>query len=165
MSKSPEPRLSFYGVGPKIMIPSLSTTLLAGVATRYWPEICIVHIVPRQVSILGGILLLIIGVAIWLIAGHSVLSAYREDRLVTSGLFGVVRNPIYSAWIVFIFPSIALLCQSWPFLLPSFVGYILFQRLIHRENEYLEKRFGEAYHVYKDEVNALIPFPKKKMHD
>lgn len=162
MSKSPEPRLSFYGVGPRIMIPSLLTTLLAGIATRYWPEICVVHVVPRFVSILGGILLLVIGVASWLLAGFAVMQGYREDRLVTSGLFGVVRNPIYSAWIVLIFPGIALFCRSWPFLLSSLVGYLLFLRHIHLENEYLEKRFGDAYRTYKAKVNALIPFPKRK---
>ena len=162
MNKPEEPRLSRWGVGPRIMIPSLISAVLAGVASRYWSEVCVVHSVPRLLSIVGGILLVVVGLTIWLIAVSAVMRAYNDDRLVTSGIFGWVRNPIYSAWIVFIFPGIAMLCRSWPLLLPAFVGYVLFRQLIHRENEYLENRYGDAYRVYKAEVNALIPFLRKK---
>ncbi len=154
--------LSRWGVGPKITILALISAILAGVATRLWPEVCVVQAVPRTVAVVGGLVLLAIGLSIWGLAVPAVMRAYSEDRLETAGVFGLVRNPIYSAWIVFNFPGIALFCRSWPLLAPSLVGYVVFQQLIHRENDYLEKRFGEAYRTYKAEVNALIPFPRRK---
>jgi protein-S-isoprenylcysteine O-methyltransferase Ste14 len=31
-----------------------------------------------------------------------------------------------------------------------------------RENEYLEKRFGDDYRKYNARVNQLVPFPRSK---
>jgi protein-S-isoprenylcysteine O-methyltransferase Ste14 len=149
--------LSRWGVGPKITVPMLLTALLAGAATWLWPEVCVVRAAPRYATIPCGVLLLAVGLFIWRLGVPAVMRAYNDDRLVTTGVFGWVRNPIYSAWIVFNIPGIALLCRSWPLLLPSLVGYTFFKRLIHRENEYLENRFGETYRTYKAEVPELFP--------
>jgi protein-S-isoprenylcysteine O-methyltransferase Ste14 len=82
--------------------------------------------------------------------------------LATAGLFGIVRNPMYAAWIVFIIPGLVLLTRSWPLLLTPLVAYTAFKLLIRRENEYLEKRFGEDYRKYRAEVNELFPWPRKQ---
>jgi protein-S-isoprenylcysteine O-methyltransferase Ste14 len=150
-------RLSRWGVGPKITIPLLLTTLLAGMATRLWPDVCVVRAIPQYVAISFGVVLLVFGLSIWRLAVPAVMRAYSDDRLVTTDVFSLVRNPIYSAWIVFNIPGIALLCRSWPLLLPSLVGYVFFKKLIRRENEYLEKRFGEAFRTYKANVPELFP--------
>ena len=91
---------------------------------------------------------------------RSVMGAYKEDQLATGGLLAIVRHPIYSAWIVFILPGLAFLSQSWPMLLTPLVAYAVFKVLIHREDEYLEERFGEAYLDYRARVNELIPVPR-----
>jgi protein-S-isoprenylcysteine O-methyltransferase Ste14 len=149
--------ISRWGVGPRITIPLLLTTLIAGAATWQWPEVCVVWAVPRCVTIPFGMALLVIGLSMWRLGVPAVMRAYNDDRLVTTGVFSLVRNPIYSAWIVFNIPGIALVCRSWPLLLPSLIGYVFFKRLIHRENEYLENRFGEAYRAYKANVPELFP--------
>jgi hypothetical protein len=61
------------------------------------------------------------------------------------------------AWIVFDLPGIALVCRSWPLVLPSLVGYALFKRLIRREDGYLEERFGMTYRSYRAEVPEVFP--------
>ena len=38
----------------------------------------------------------------------------------------------------------------------------IFKARIGRENEYLEKRFGDDYRTYKARVNELVPFPRRK---
>jgi protein-S-isoprenylcysteine O-methyltransferase Ste14 len=107
----------------------------------------------------GGILLAL-GVPMWLTGAISVMRAYNRDQLVTSGVFGLVRNPVYSAMIVLNLPGIALLTRSWPLFPMPLVAYTVFKLLIHREDEYLERRFGQAYLDYRARVNELIPVPR-----
>jgi protein-S-isoprenylcysteine O-methyltransferase Ste14 len=42
------------------------------------------------------------------------------------------------------------------------VAYMVFKARIGRENEYLEKRFGDEYRKYKVQVSELVPFPRRK---
>jgi protein-S-isoprenylcysteine O-methyltransferase Ste14 len=153
--------LSRFGVGPRIMLTAAAYAALAGVATRLWPQVCILPSVFRWPSLVVGIALVVVGVPMLLVAVKTGMAAYNSDKLATTGIFSVVRNPMYSAWIVFIIPGLVLLTRSWPLFLTPLVAYILFKLLIHRENEYLEKRFGDAYRKYRDEVNELLPWPRK----
>ena len=75
-------------------------------------------------------------------------------------IVALVRNPIYSAWIVFLIPELAMFSRSWPVLLTPLVAYLAFKTLIRREEEYLEKRFGQRYLGYKSHVNELVPIPR-----
>jgi protein-S-isoprenylcysteine O-methyltransferase Ste14 len=50
--------------------------------------------------------------------------------------------------------------HSWPLFLTPVVAYLVFKAKIRRENEYLEKRFGEDYREYKAQVNELVPVPR-----
>jgi protein-S-isoprenylcysteine O-methyltransferase Ste14 len=88
------------------------------------------------------------------------MAAYGGDALVTTGVFALVRHPIYSSWIVLIFPGLALLCRSWPLLGASLAAYIVFKTSIGKEDEYLDRRFGSAYREYRSRVNEIIPFPR-----
>jgi hypothetical protein len=78
------------------------------------------------------------------------------------GIYGLVRNPIYCAWVVFLIPGLALLFPSWPLLLTPSVAYISFRARIWQEEAYLEERFGDAYRTYRSEVPELLPFPRPR---
>jgi len=78
----------------------------------------------------------------------------------TAGVFALVRHPLYSAMIVLNLPGIALLTRSWPLFLMPLVAYTVFKLLIHREDEYLDRRFGRAYLDYRARVNEVIPIPR-----
>jgi hypothetical protein len=84
----------------------------------------------------------------------------QGDWPVTSGVFGLVRHPVYSAWIVFNIPAIALLFRSWPLLLTPLLAYAVFKLSIRTEDEYLESRFGPEFLDYRARVNELIPVPR-----
>jgi protein-S-isoprenylcysteine O-methyltransferase Ste14 len=75
-------------------------------------------------------------------------------------LFLLVRHPVYAAWITLGFPGLALLDRSWPMLLTPWIAYAIFRRLIHRVDEYLEQRFGQAYRDYRRRVNEVIAIPR-----
>ena len=155
-----EARLSRWGVGPKIALGAVVYASLAAVATYLWPEVCLLHFVPYAAFLVLGAILLAVGVPLWLAGVVAAMTAYNKDSLVTSGVFGIVRHPIYAAWIVFNLPGIALLCRSWPLLATALVAYAVFKLTIRREDEYLEQRFGQAYRDYRWRVNEIVPMPK-----
>jgi protein-S-isoprenylcysteine O-methyltransferase Ste14 len=153
-------KMTHFGVGPKIMLPAFVYAILAGIATYYFPKIFLLRSIPYYILISAGIILLIIGIPMLLIAARAMFRAFDRGELVTTGAFGLVRNPIYCAWIFFILPALALFCRSWPMLLTSLVAYIIFKMLIKREEQYLEEKFGKAYLDYRSRVNEIIPIPK-----
>jgi protein-S-isoprenylcysteine O-methyltransferase Ste14 len=155
-----EARLSRWGIGPRIALAAGGYAVLAAVATYAWPDLCLVRSIPSWTLLVLGGSLLAIGIPLWLAGVRAAMSAYNRDSLVTSGVFGVVRHPIYSAWIVFNLPAIALLCRSWPLLGAALVAYTVFKLTIKREDEYLARRFGKAYSDYRSRVNEIIPFPQ-----
>ena len=155
-----EQRLSRWGVGPRIVLSTVAYAVLAGAATYTWPEVCLVQWPPYAVFATVGWILLAMGVAMWLAAVVTVMRAYNRDELVTSGVFAMVRHPVYSSAIVFNLPAIALLTRSWPLFLMPLVAYTIFKLLIHREDEYLERRFGQAYLDYRARVNEVVPIPR-----
>ncbi len=157
-----EHRLSRFGIGPKIAVSATVCLALAAAATHFWPDVCVVRAAPYGVCVALGALLVLLGVPMWLIAVVSVMRAYNSDRLVTSGVFGLCRHPVYGAWIVLILPGIALITRSWVFLIPPIVACAVFKALIRTEDEYLDKRFGPAYVEYRATVNEIVPFPIKR---
>ena len=125
-----------------------------------WPELCMISAVPYALFLVVGSALLLVGAAMLAVAARAATVAYNSDQLATTGVFGLVRNPIYSAWIVFLIPGSALLTHSWPMFLTPVAAYIVFKARIGWENEYLERRFGEAYRKYKTDVRELFPIPR-----
>jgi protein-S-isoprenylcysteine O-methyltransferase Ste14 len=142
------------------MVSAGTYAAVAGLVTWLWPDICLVTVVPRVVFVAAGIVLLVVGIPMLLVAAQAAMTAYNADRLATTGIFGIARNPVYSAWIIFIIPGLVLLSRSWPLFLTPVAAYLVFKVRIGRENEYLEKRFGEAYRRYEAQVNELFPFPR-----
>ena len=81
------------------------------------------------------------------------------DRLVTDGPFAHVRNPLYLGNF---FLSTGVVIMSWAWMpWMAFVFFPLFwiqySFIVHLEEEYLSKRFGERYEDYCRHVRRWIP--------
>jgi protein-S-isoprenylcysteine O-methyltransferase Ste14 len=149
--------MSIWGVGPAVGLPTACYGLAAVVSTRIWPSALAIGGVPYPwLAVLGG-LLLAIGAAWYAIAVRTVRKAYREQRLVTGGVYAVCRHPIYAGWILLILPAIALLLDSWPVLSTAAVMYVLTRIHVRREEQGLEAEFGDRYVDYKRRTNAIFP--------
>ena len=155
-----EPRLTRWGVGPRISLAASIYAVVAASATVVWPDVCLMRFLPAAVWFTLGGILLAIGVPMLAVAATTVMKAYNRDQLVTTGIFALSRNPVYAAWILFIGPGMMLFTQSWPLLLTPVAAYLAFRALIHREDDYLDRRFGQAYRDYRARVNELVPVPR-----
>ena len=81
-----------------------------------------------------------------------------EHRLVTSGIYGVVRHPIYLS-VILESLSIPLIGNAYYTLLGTVCLYwpVLLWRLWMEEQAMVEK-FGDQYVAYQRQVPALVPF-------
>ncbi len=85
------------------------------------------------------------------------LSTPRADRLNTSGLYSVVRNPLYFGNMLIWFGIVSMLHQWWLSGLILLISYIYHRTIIVAEEAYLASRFGSAYLEWRQRTPAFIP--------
>jgi protein-S-isoprenylcysteine O-methyltransferase Ste14 len=89
-------------------------------------------------------------------AGTPVPSNQAVRALVTSGIHGWSRNPIYVGMLL-LYAGIGTAARSpWVLILALPLIIILRYGVIAREETYLERRFGDAYRDYKARVRRWL---------
>jgi len=79
----------------------------------------------------------------------------HPDALVTSGVFGITRNPIYVAFAFVLIGEF--LIQPYPLLLAYAVaGAALFHRQVLREEAFLRQHYGSEYEEYCRRVPRYV---------
>jgi len=83
--------------------------------------------------------------------------AQKASALNTSGLYSVVRNPLYLGN-YFIALGISLLPREWylPVII-SLAFFLYYERIIAREEEFLEEKFGERFKAWAAMTSVIIP--------
>jgi protein-S-isoprenylcysteine O-methyltransferase Ste14 len=76
--------------------------------------------------------------------------------LVTSGVYGLSRNPIYIGLVAGLLGLALLVDSLWLLLLVPIVALVLDRGVILREETYLEEKFGEDYRDYKRRVRRWL---------
>ena len=150
-------RLSIWGIGANLALVSALYGAAALAATFLWPEIFAVRGLPYACFLVPGVVLIVVGLPIYALSVRTLVKAFGQKRLVTTGVYAVCRNPIYAVWIVLLVPAIALLTRSWPVLTLSLLMYVIVRVQGRREEENLEALFGQEYVEYKRRVNAVFP--------
>ncbi|WP_419781951.1 methyltransferase family protein [Maridesulfovibrio sp.] len=152
-----ERKMTIFGVGLKIFKPTIIYGLAALIITLIFPRIFLMTFLPSAAfNIMGG-MLLGIGIAFLFISGVTVKKAIAEERLETTGTFSIVRNPLYFAWIAFVFTGSALATQAWLLFGMSVIAYYKFLHHIPEEENMLEETFGKEYLEYKKRVPSIVP--------
>jgi protein-S-isoprenylcysteine O-methyltransferase Ste14 len=85
-----------------------------------------------------------------------VISLEPQATLITSGPYRFSRNPLYLGGNVFIFFGAALLLGSPTALVVTALHIPLMDRFIRREEEQLERNFGDAWRNYKRQVRRWL---------
>jgi protein-S-isoprenylcysteine O-methyltransferase Ste14 len=71
----------------------------------------------------------------------------KSDKLVTTGVFALTRNPIYVAFGLILLGQF-LVCPNWILLLYLGGGFWLFHRQVLREEVFMSGFYGEEYLRY-----------------
>src|SRR5215831_16604843 len=85
-----------------------------------------------------------------------VIALEPQKTLITSGPYRFSRHPLYLGGNVFIFFGAALLFGSPTALCTTAMHLPLMDRFIRREEEQLERDFGEAWQRYKQRVRRWV---------
>lgn len=145
------------GIGIKLLAAMAAAFFLTGILTYLQPDIFCIDFISASTLRIAGIALIGVGIAIKLSSSRVPSTAFKKKELITTGIFSCIRHPMYSSWILFIAPGIALLFRSWLMLAASLVGYFSFKRLIKEEDEYLTRTFGQTYLDYRSRVGEIFP--------
>ena len=151
--------MNIVGQGGKIILFTLPSLIAAIVVHAYWPHIAALPESIRFIQPVGYVLLLL-GLILWGTAVLQLLTGFSQGKLVTTGAYGVVRNPIYASVTFFVLPAVALLTFTWVYLVPSVCLYIGVMIFIGVEEQQLTRAFGKVYEDYLARVDRLIPFKK-----
>ena len=79
----------------------------------------------------------------------------HPDKLITSGVFAMSRNPIYVAF-AFILLGQFLIFSNWILLVYIGAAIWLFHRQVLREEDYLKQHYGNEYLEYCDRVRRYF---------
>lgn len=151
--------MNIVGQGGKIILFVLPSLLLAICAHKYLPNLVALPENIRWIKLLGYVLL-IPGLTLWGSAVGQLLMGFSKGKLVTTGAYGVVRNPIYSSVTFFILPAVALMTLTWVYLIVSVFLYVGVMIFIGTEEQQLTHAFGPQYEAYMASVDRLVPLKK-----
>jgi protein-S-isoprenylcysteine O-methyltransferase Ste14 len=112
---------------------------------------------------LAGLAPLAIGVALaasgsrlFAKAGTNIIPFSESTALVTDGVFGFSRNPMYTGMFLALAGTAVLLNGFWPWLVIIPFAAIIRLYFVHHEEQLLEQAFGEDYLSYQGRVRRWI---------
>lgn len=131
--------------------------IVAGLGVRFgW------YVLPRWVSIVASVFFILSYIAYAeVLRENTYLSRTIEvqdgQKVIDSGLYGIVRHPMYSATLILFLSMPLVLGSLYSFVVFLAYPFIIAKRIIHEE-DFLEKEL-EGYKEYKQKVKyRLIPF-------
>ena len=107
-----------------------------------------------------GFMLIFIGVALWIYAVliQRISKEISSGHLVTIGIYSIVRNPIYLAFLC-VCTGILIAAHNVYLLIIPVVLYIFLTVLMKQtEEKWLLEKFGTEYVEYCKHVNRVIPW-------
>ena len=162
MKNTNKKTLPMYGVGPLYVSIILITTIIFIILTHfnYIPSFNIKKLtLPLK---LIGIILIILSVYMWYqsVIKDKVDKYISKGKLLTTGIYGYTRNPIYSAFTILSTGIILIENNYYLFFLPFVYWIFLTILMILTEEKWLKEEFGKEYEEYKKKVNRCIPIKK-----
>jgi protein-S-isoprenylcysteine O-methyltransferase Ste14 len=151
--------MNIVGQGGKIIIFTLPFAIIAVLIHVLLPGFASlpgIFIIVKPV----GYVLLVPGILLWLSGVVQLVKDFPKGKLITTGAYGICRNPIYSSMILLVLPSISIITVTWVYFVVAlflFLGVVLF---IKKEEEQLLRVFGKEYASYKDNISRVLPFMK-----
>ena len=155
-----EKHLPIYGPGP-FYVGAIAALTLAAFCLRNLPLFSVGRLesVHPALVVLGAIFIAA-GVALWVYAVpiSKIDDGIKENRLVTTGAYALVRNPIYAAAMIVCTGAILLIGNAWFFILPFL--YWLFMTILMKatEEKWLKDLYGKEYEDYCGRVNRCWPW-------
>lgn len=114
------------------------------------------------VSILGEIIrILTVGFAPKNTSGRNTAAGQIADELNVSGIYSIVRHPLYVGNFFMWLGPVLFLRSVWFTVVFCLVYWLYYERIMFAEEQFLRRKFGEAYDKWSEKVKAFFPFHVK----
>ncbi|NVM36130.1 MAG: isoprenylcysteine carboxylmethyltransferase family protein [Candidatus Lokiarchaeota archaeon] len=117
--------------------------------------------VPFVIRLLLSIVVLAIALTFISLSHRALFKSHQPpNSLITNGILGYTRNPMYFGilliYVAFIFLSISLICIGL-----FIIVFLVYNWMVKYEEKILENMFGEQFLEYKKKVGKWVPNPFK----
>ena len=154
--------LPVYGVGPYLIAPMFIISIL-GLILSYYNMIPVYKIDSLYWLFIGlAVVILLDAIFLWYAAVKisDISKNIENNKLVSDGVYALVRHPIYSAWLQISIAIILFSQNIYLFILPIIFWIILSIALAKTEEKWLIEKFGDDYVSYAKTTNRFIPFSR-----
>ena len=111
------------------------------------------------VSIFGEIIrILTIGFTPKNTSGRNTVTGQIAEDLNVTGLYSLMRHPLYVGNFFMWMGPVLFLRSAWFGVVFCLVFWLYYERIMFAEEQYLRRKFGEAYDKWSEKVSAFIPF-------
>jgi protein-S-isoprenylcysteine O-methyltransferase Ste14 len=155
-----ESEIATAGVITRPPLLYLAAILIGAVLDRLLPlpvpDFDPVHWIVGGLLMLVGLAVAVAGIRNFTRAGTPVRTIKPTIALVTTGIHGWSRNPIYLG-LFLLYAGIGVAAQGpWILILVLPLALVIRYGVVAREEAYLERRFGDAYRDYKARVRRWL---------
>jgi len=144
---APPPLIALAAVLLGLALDWLLPAYVLTVLLSYWERVVIAVIL-----IGGGAALAIPALRGFRSAGTHVEPWQASTVLVTGGVFGRLRNPMYVGLTLLLSGLSIVLASDWMLVMTIVFMPVIHFGVVKREERYLEAKFGDAYRAYKASV-------------
>jgi len=156
--------LPLFGVGPVIVYGQFVITAVAIVLVKS-SETDFAELSSLKIPfMLIGIAFIVFGIYLDLSAKlkSKLFKNVTENKLVTDGVYSIVRNPVYSGALMMCVGAVLIANNLLLFITPVICWLYMTVFLINTEEKWLRDLYGDEYINYCKSVNRCIPFIRKK---
>ena len=155
--------LPFYGVGPMIGFVMVATTVIGiGLSCFGYLDFGKIGFLRVPLTVIGAALVAF-GVYLFYGAHYKarLFEQVEKNKLVTTGVYAIVRNPVYSGFLSICTGAVCVAANWVLFVIPVFCWGFMTVVLIFSEEKWLKDLYGTEYVRYCSRTNRCIPwFPK-----
>ncbi len=112
-----------------------------------------------SVSLLGELIRIItVGYAPKDTSGRNTSAGQIAEELNVTGFYSIVRHPLYVGNFLMWLGPVLFLKSAWFAVVFALIFWIYYERIMFAEEQFLRRKFGEAYDEWSEKVSAFIPF-------
>ena len=156
--------LPLFGVGPVIVYGQFVITAAAIILVKMLDTDFAEFSSLKIPFLLIGIAFIVFGIYLDLSAKlkSKLFKNVAENKLITDGVYGIVRNPVYSGALMMCVGAVMIANNLLLLIVPVICWIYMTVFLINTEEKWLRDLYGDEYIIYYKSVNRCIPFIRKK---
>jgi protein-S-isoprenylcysteine O-methyltransferase Ste14 len=94
-------------------------------------------------------------------SGRNTISGQIADELNTTGIYSVVRHPLYVGNFFMWLGPVLFIQSTWFIIVFVLVYWLYYERIMFAEEQFLRKKFGEIYDKWSETVGSFLPYSLK----